>query len=662
MSQLYRNASLVYIDLKKFNKANKLALNSLKAKKKFLNKKHPSLLESYVDLARINFKLKHLIKAKLFALMALEINKKIYNNNDPKSEDEYLQTSLIYEMINDFDNAYIYMKKVLNSAIKSKNNIYASLNQKNKYKYVVKNRFYFNRLFRLYNKSKKENPKEIFNLWIQHKGDITSKQNLLSSTKEESIRNKRKELYQIYKEYSNLKLLYVAREENSFLKRDLELLDVNKTKLEQELSHIIWKSNFKIITSQEIANNLAPDELYIDYIKAEGSYHIFTLNSKNEVSFNFFDKDFFNFFTDYYMTSTILSRLGTENYDLLEDKSIKYIAKNYEKSLRDKLFDKLSDVLVRDIQHVKHTAGFLYFLFIENPIEEKVKKYNKLIISKDKILHQLPFEAFFNDSTGKYLIEEKEISYVPSAKEFVRLHNMKKQGSKNDNKIVVFANPNFKMLLTDEREKYRGEEAIKELRHLPSFQALEGFKKEAEMIQETYPEETIAYIGDNASEKNLFQVKSPKILHFATHGFFVNDENLSFSNIKSGIALSGYNTSILNGKSYEGIVTASKLFHLDLSGTELVVFSACDTGVGDIHNAEGVTGLNKAVIQAGASRVLMSLWKVDDTMTVRFMRYFYTYLKAGHNYSQALRETKLRMIREKIDPKHWSAFVLNGID
>ena len=101
---------------------------------------------------------------------------------------------------------------------------------------------------------------------------------------------------------------------------------------------------------------------------------------------------------------------------------------------------------------------------------------------------------------------------------------------------------------------------------------------------------------------------------------------------------------------------------MNLSGTELVVFSACDTGVGDIHNAEGVDGLNKAVIQAGANRVLMSLWRVDDRMTVKFMSYFYKYLKDGRSYAKALRETKLRMIREKIEPKYWSAFVLNGID
>jgi len=101
---------------------------------------------------------------------------------------------------------------------------------------------------------------------------------------------------------------------------------------------------------------------------------------------------------------------------------------------------------------------------------------------------------------------------------------------------------------------------------------------------------------------------------------------------------------------------------LDLSGTELVVFSACDTGIGDIHNAEGVDGLNKAVIQAGAKRVLMSLWRVDDKMTVKFMTYFYAYLKEGKTYTKALRDTKLRMIRENIEPKHWSAFVLNGIE
>ena len=456
-----------------------------------------------------------------------------------------------------------------------------------------------------------KNMYDLIDIWIEYKGEITDSQNMLLKLKEQTrdidVKNMINELYKVNKEYSNLYFLDISYSKKlKKLGTKLDRLKNRKDKLEEELSSKVYEfkkeQNLRSIKANNIAKLLKDDEAYIDYAYFKRNSFIFIIDNKKKY---FFMVDKFN---------------------INEDKAVLY-----NKLLKDKIGDDL-------------------------------KKYKKLIISKDGILHKIPFESLYNQETGKYLIEEKEILYVPSAKEFVRLHSMKKRALANNNKIVVFANPNFKMALDNRRKTYRGDKEIKKMQYLPSFSTLEGFKQEAETIESIFPNQTDLYMWNRASEDNLFKVKSPKILHFATHGFFVNDENLSFSNIKSGIALSGYNTSINKGKNYDGIVTASKLFHLDLSGTELVVFSACDTGVGDIHNAEGVDGLNKAVIQAGANRVLMSLWRVDDRMTVKFMSYFYKYLKDGRSYAKALRETKLRMIREKIEPKYWSAFVLNGID
>jgi CHAT domain-containing protein len=130
--------------------------------------------------------------------------------------------------------------------------------------------------------------------------------------------------------------------------------------------------------------------------------------------------------------------------------------------------------------------------------------------------------------------------------------------------------------------------------------------------------------------------------------------------LKSGIALAGANTSVIRGKS-DGVVTALKLSGLDLKGTDLVVLSACETGVVDINSTDSVSGLSKAFIQAGAKDIIMSLWSVDDQATKELMSSFYWEMKVKKNYAKALKVAKLKMITEGKHPFYWGAFVLNGL-
>jgi len=110
---------------------------------------------------------------------------------------------------------------------------------------------------------------------------------------------------------------------------------------------------------------------------------------------------------------------------------------------------------------------------------------------------------------------------------------------------------------------------------------------------------------------------------------------------------------------YKGIATALSLSTLNLTNTQLVFLSACETGLGTIQTAEGVQGLPKAFIQAGAKNVIMSLWQVDDKATTTLTKYFYQNLKSGMSYKNALRNAKLKMI--DMHPYYWSSFILSGI-
>ena len=133
----------------------------------------------------------------------------------------------------------------------------------------------------------------------------------------------------------------------------------------------------------------------------------------------------------------------------------------------------------------------------------------------------------------------------------------------------------------------------------------------------------------------------------------------------SGIALAGANLA-LRGKGTEGIVTAEKFLSLPLTGTEIVTLSACQTGLGDISSGEGVFGLRRAIIQAGAKGMVMSLWSVPDTETQELMQAFYENIIKGMSKAQALRQAAWKereIVRERYvsdNPFFWGAFVYLG--
>jgi CHAT domain-containing protein len=172
----------------------------------------------------------------------------------------------------------------------------------------------------------------------------------------------------------------------------------------------------------------------------------------------------------------------------------------------------------------------------------------------------------------------------------------------------------------------------------------------------------------------------PRILHIATHAFFLPDiprpsvkatevwgeDNRPvspyFENplLRSGIVFSGANRR--SGEVEDGILTGLEIASLDLRGTELLVLSACDTGLGEVRNADGVYGLRRAFALAGVRSQVMSLWKVNDAATRPLMTEYYRKLLAGAGRSEALRQVQLSMLRNPAlrSPYFWASFVLEG--
>jgi CHAT domain-containing protein len=207
----------------------------------------------------------------------------------------------------------------------------------------------------------------------------------------------------------------------------------------------------------------------------------------------------------------------------------------------------------------------------------------------------------------------------------------------------------------------------------------------AELLQQHHWKADV-YTGDLAQKRVVERASSPRVLHLATHGFFLADQHIKSGRLgsgenkpsaledpmlRSGLYFAGADRTLAGRPTTQGedngVLTAMEAGSLNLRGTELVVLSACNTGQGDVKNGEGVFGLRRAFEEAGVQEVLMSLWSVPDEETLELMNRFYAKWLSGMEMHKALKEAQLEM-REKVKTTHdgkdlpyfWGAFVLVG--
>ncbi|MCZ6693048.1 MAG: CHAT domain-containing protein, partial [Bacteroidetes bacterium] len=211
---------------------------------------------------------------------------------------------------------------------------------------------------------------------------------------------------------------------------------------------------------------------------------------------------------------------------------------------------------------------------------------------------------------------------------------------------------------------------------------LPGTKKELQNIQQVLAASNIkteVYLAKEASEEIIKEVNNPSILHIATHGFFLTDLEVESEKVfgievekaknnpllRSGLMLAGAEK-VITGEfeistNDNGILTAYEAMNLQLDATDIVVLSACETGLGDVKVGEGVYGLQRAFMVAGSQSVVMSLWKVSDEATQALMTDFYTiWLQTGDKRA-AFKKAQLNLKSRYAAPYYWGAFVLVGV-
>ena len=296
------------------------------------------------------------------------------------------------------------------------------------------------------------------------------------------------------------------------------------------------------------------------------------------------------------------------------------------------------------------------------PIRSLLVDSEHLLISPDGLLNLMPFEALV-DERGKFLVENFAISYLTSGRDLLRLQ-IERESKTNP---ILVANPTFGAPLYRAEatsritvDKRRSITATRDLSDT-YFAPLDATKQEGESIKKLFPQATFL-TQEKATETELKKANAPSILHIATHGFFLEDVKDEVKNplLRSGLAFAGAN----QRKSGEddGILTALEASGLNLWGTKLVVLSACDTGLGEVRNGEGVYGLRRAFTLAGTESLVMSLWAVSDYVTRELMTDYYQNLKKGMGRNEALRRVQLKMLKKKTrqHPFYWASFIQSG--
>lgn len=313
------------------------------------------------------------------------------------------------------------------------------------------------------------------------------------------------------------------------------------------------------------------------------------------------------------------------------------------------------------------------------PLIPVVISTDQFIVSPDGQLHLVPFDVL-ND--GKTLLGDRvRISYISSGRDLV----MRELAGKPSTDMVVFADPNF-----GARSSASGNEAItlgtsrgqRGLR--PAFlDPLPGARREAETLKQIVPSARLL-LGKEATEPALLGLSAPGILHIATHGLFADDlTGLNRSRsahshfeedavpppnhplLRSALALAGAASYQPSGDAQDsdrpdGLVTALELASVNLWGTQLVVLSACNTGRGRVQLGQGVYGLRRALITAGAETLVASLWKVNDEATQELMTGYYQRLRQGEGRAEAMQHAAREIRQKRPHPYFWASFVVIG--
>ena len=380
------------------------------------------------------------------------------------------------------------------------------------------------------------------------------------------------------------------------------------------------------------------------------------------------------------------------DFPVLETDSVMYVAltlkKGYDSPHMIPLFEKKQ--LDAISQRNYYTQTSLYDL-VWKPLAEELKGARDIYFSPSGSLHRIGIE-YVPVSETENIFDQYRLHRLSSTRQlaFIQDETSGKESVLYGG-LVYDAQPSETDKLVDNRSfAYMNRADVDSLSLRGSYEYLPGTKDEADHIAsylKKYGHSYVYHSGAKGTEESFKQLDGsrPKTLHIATHGFYMTQQDAEINRhtsqirvnndgpeyvedkpmTRSGLLLSGCGPALkhepIPDGVEDGILTAQEISKLDLRGLDLVVLSACQTGLGDIISGEGVFGLQRGFKNAGARTIIMSLWKVSDSATQQLMSSFYSHYLQGKGKEESFRlaQSELRKeVSSNPTKPDWAAFVL----
>ena len=303
-------------------------------------------------------------------------------------------------------------------------------------------------------------------------------------------------------------------------------------------------------------------------------------------------------------------------------------------------------------------AGRRLSTLLVAPLGQVAAERSRWLLSADAALWLVPWAAL-PTGNGKYLVEDHELTYVLSGRDL-----LKRRAGRSAAPPVIVADPDYDWGLP------AGFSGDARFTPLPST-AAEAAALTPHLTKYT-GQTPVTYSGAQALERTIKSLRRPSALVLSTHGYFRESlaprETRSHPWLRCGVALAGANAAgtVPAAAGNDGILTGLEVLSMDLRGTDLVVLSACKTGLGDPTLGQGMSGLSQTFQLAGASSVVATRWSIPDLPSSFLVSSFFQHLAGGMRKSEALRAAQLEMIQDRrhehqaAHPYYWAAFSITG--
>ncbi|MEJ1239376.1 CHAT domain-containing protein [Chryseolinea sp. T2] len=638
-ADLMKNMAVLYISERRFDAAfNSLTVAENIWKAKTGTKNNINAASIFMLTGDVYYQQKTYAKAEQFYNQAKNLYEKFFSTTHPEYVKVLSRLSKVYYMEKDYKRS----KRMIEESLTNYENFiklfFPALSEREKAKYwnTIRSDFEFYNTLAFSNLDDfKDLSGKVYNYQLLTKALLLSssikiRERIMNST-DENLKSQ----FNMWTQKKELMTLAISMSPEQLKESEIDpgALQNEVERLEKELSKQseLFGQSFenKRITFDDVRKALKPNETAIELVR-----------------YRYFNHDF----TDSVVYAALFLKKDFNKPKVIMLQDGKKMETRYFKFYRNSIIGKVADEVSYNI--------------FWKPIVDGIGQSSTIYLSADGIYNQINLEAIPSPD-GRYVIDNANIVLVSNTKDLY-VQKLKSKSEAPDNTASMFGNPQFYLTASS-----------KEL-----IAPLPGTEKEVEQLQFMLKQKgwiTSEYLEQAATEEQVKTVNSPKIFHIATHGFYRPSQQVTLESelgsseatlnqnplMRTGLLLRGAGD-LMNKTSYNynmenGILTAYEAMNLNLDKTDLVVLSACETGLGDLEAGEGVYGLQRAFLVAGAKVLVMSMFKVDDEATQQLMLKFYQKWLNSGQLRQSFIDAKKELRVDYPQPIYWGAFMMIGL-